>query len=95
MNFTLMYMYHIFQFPEDNPTKLFMGRLPRGTTVEDLRECFSEYGVLKDVYIPTNFRGFGFVTFASQAAANEVLNSTHVIKVSVHLSYFHAFCNFV
>ena len=68
-------------FQDDTPTKLFIGRLSKGTTIDDLKECFSEYGPLKDVYIPTTFRGFGFVTFGSQAAAREVLNSSHVIKV--------------
>lgn len=61
-------------------TKLFVGRLPRGTTVEDLRDHFSEYGVLKDVYIPTPFKGFGFITYGSQADANHVLKLDHHIK---------------
>lgn len=61
-------------------TKLFIGRLPRGATTEDLRTCFAEYGPLKDVYVPSNFRGFGFVTFASQAAAQAAMNTQHVIK---------------
>jgi len=64
------------------PTKLFIGRLPRGATTEDLRETFSEYGPLKDVYIPNNFRGFGFVTFPSQYAANAALSTTHILKGS-------------
>jgi len=64
------------------PTKLFIGRLPRGATIEDLRETFSEYGPLKDVYIPNNFRGFGFVTFPSQYAANAALSSSHILKGS-------------
>jgi len=68
---------------QDNiPTKLFIGRLPSGTTVEDLKDCFSEYGPLKDVYIPKNFRGFGFVTFGSQAAAQLVLSSSHQVNGS-------------
>jgi len=64
------------------PTKLFIGRLPRGATTEDLKDCFSHYGPLKDVYIPSNFRGFGFVTFPSQSAAYAALNTSHVIKGS-------------
>jgi len=67
---------------------LFIGRLPRETTTDDLRECFKDYAPLKDVYIPQNFRGFGFVTFGSAAVAEEALNSTHVIKGNyLNLSY--------
>jgi len=68
---------------DSDPTKLFIGRLPQGTTEDDLRECFSEYAPLQDVYVPKNFRGFGFVTFGSQSEAQEVLNSTHIIKGNV------------
>merc|ERR1712002_624234 len=74
------------RFPKEDakddimPTKLFIGRLPRGTTVEELRDHFSEYGSIKDAYIPTPFRGFGFVTFDSPSVADEVMNTTHVIK---------------
>jgi len=62
------------------PTKLFIGRLPRGATTNDLRDTFFEYGPLKDVYIPNNFRGFGFVTFPSQYAADAAMNTTHSLK---------------
>ena len=64
------------------PTKLFVGRLPNGTTTEELREHFQTYGPLKDVYIPKNFRGFGFVTFGSRASANQALTETHQLNVS-------------
>jgi len=66
---------------QDNmPTKLFVGRLPSGTTTEQLRDHFEEYGPLKDVYIPKNFRGFGFVTFGSQSAANAAMGVTHQLN---------------
>ena len=63
----------------DFPTKLFIGRLPDGTSADDLRECFSEYAPFVDVYVPQNFRNFGFITFASQTVAQEVLGSEHTI----------------
>jgi len=69
-------------FQDNNPTKLFVGRLPSGTTTEQLREHFQEYGPLKDVYIPKNFRGFGFVTFGSRSAANQALGETHQLNGS-------------
>jgi len=76
------------RFPKDRtvddiPTKLFIGRLPNGTTADDLKECFSEYGPFKDVYVPSNFRNFGFITFQSQHIANEVLKETHLIGGTV------------
>lgn len=68
---------------DTTPCKLFIGRLAEGTTTDDLRETFAAYGPFKDVYIPNNFRGFGFVTFASQEIAYEVINSTHTCKGSI------------
>jgi len=67
-------------FQDDIPTKLFVGRLPSGTTAEQLREHFEEYGPLKDVYIPKNFRGFGFVTFGSKTSANSAMGVTHQLN---------------
>ena len=44
--------------PHDNiETKLFIGRLPIGTTSGELTEVFKKYGPLKDVYIPQNAKG--------------------------------------
>jgi RNA-binding protein Musashi len=47
---------------------VFVGRLPADTTEGDLRDYFSTFGPLEDVYIPkaphsAQHRGFGFVTF--------------------------------
>ena len=45
--------YGVESMPNDNiPTKLFVGRLPIGTTSGELAELFSGYGGLKDVHIP-------------------------------------------
>ena len=70
-------------FQEDIPTKLFVGRLPSGTTTQQLCDHFEEYGPLKDVYVPNNFRGFGFVTFSSRTQANAAMGVTHQLNVSV------------
>lgn len=47
------------------PCKVFVGCLPLRpqVTSQELREYFSQYGELTDVYIPNPYRGFGFVTF--------------------------------
>jgi len=64
---------------QDKPMKLFVGRLPDGTTLEELREYFGEFGELQDVYIPTPFRNFGFVTYASSEDGKNVLRDSHAL----------------
>merc|ERR1712168_1007549 len=67
--------------PNDNiPTKLFIGRLPSGTTSGELTEVFKKYGPLKDVYIPQYAKGFGFVTFPSVVKAFKAMSDTHMCK---------------
>lgn len=51
-----------------------------------LREYFSKYGEVLDVFIPNPFRAFAFVTFADAGDAQALFNEDHIIKgVSVHL----------
>ena len=40
--------------------KIFIGRLPQEATVEDLREYFSRFGHITDVYVPKVVRLFYF-----------------------------------
>jgi len=72
----------------DTPTKLFVGRLPKETTADELTSYFSEYGTLTDVFIPKEFRGFGFITFGSVDAARQCLAATHVFK-RIYLNVSH------
>lgn len=57
--------------------KLFVGRLPEGTTENDLLEHFSKFGEIIDVYIPKPMRGISFVTFASGEVAKKVQSQNH------------------
>jgi len=67
--------------------KIFVGRLTEDVTTEDLREFFSKFGEIIDVYIPKPFRGFAFVTFNDPRAARLVCGQDYVIKTaSVHCS---------
>lgn len=59
------------------PKKLFVGRLPDGTTENDLLEHFSKFGEVIDVYIPKPMRGISFVTFASGEVAKKVQSQNH------------------
>jgi len=65
---------------KDTQMKIFVGRLPDGTTTEELQEYFSEFGEVKDTYVPNPFRGFGFVTFASSEVGKHVLQESHFFK---------------
>jgi cold-inducible RNA-binding protein len=66
--------------------KLFVGNLSWGTTNESLRQAFQAFGEVEDVHIVTDretgrSRGFGFVTFADDEAADtakSALNGTEV-----------------
>ncbi|BBN14650.1 RNA-binding protein Musashi [Marchantia polymorpha subsp. ruderalis] len=63
-------------------TKIFVGRLPPEATADDLRRYFSNFGRILDVYVPkdakkVSHRGFGFVTFAEEGAAERVALRTH------------------
>lgn len=53
--------------------KMYVGNLSWDSTSEDLKELFSQYGEVSDVYVPTDRdsgrpRGFAFVTMGSQDA---------------------------
>jgi len=54
---------------DENPTRLFVSRLPAEVSKEDLREYFSGFGQVADVFRPTTQptgvdpKGFAFVTF--------------------------------
>jgi RNA recognition motif-containing protein len=54
--------------------KLFVGNLAWEVGFEDLKEAFSKFGEVTDAFVATDkysgrSRGFGFVTFADEAAA--------------------------
>ena len=45
------------------PCKVFVGRCTEDMTADDLKDYFSNYGEVTDVFIPKPFRAFAFVTF--------------------------------
>lgn len=69
------------------PCKVFVGRCTEDITADDLREYFSEFGEVTDVFVPRPFRAFGFVTFLDPEVAQSLCGEDHVIKgVSVSVS---------
>ncbi|KAF6016914.1 hypothetical protein EB796_024782 [Bugula neritina] len=67
--------------------KIFVGRCTEEVTQEDLRDYFSKFGEVVDVYIPKPFRAFAFVTFASPNVAASLCGQDHIINnASVNIS---------
>lgn len=71
--------------------KIFIGRITSEINVDDLRDYFTKYGDISDIFIPKPFRGFAFVTFSElflgQEITPELFGDDHIIKgVSVHVS---------
>merc|ERR1719193_1090063 len=62
--------------------KLFIARLPSGTTQHEFKDYFASYGMLTEVFLPNPPRGFGFVTYASQNDAMRVLRMNHTLNGS-------------
>ena len=67
--------------------KIFVGRLTPDITVDDLKDYFSKFGEVVDVFIPKPFRAFAFVTFYEIEVAQSLCGEDHIVKgVSVHVS---------
>lgn len=61
--------------------KLYVGNLPYKATQSDLQDHFSQYGEVEEVVIITDratnrSKGFGFVTFATDEAAQKAIEAT-------------------
>lgn len=66
--------------------KIFVGRLTEDITTEDLRDYFSKFGEITDVFIPRPFRAFAFITFESEISQN-ICGDDHIVNgVSLHVS---------
>jgi RNA recognition motif-containing protein len=60
--------------------KLFVGNLSFATVEDDLRDLFSQYGTVTDVFVATDrvsgrSRGFGFVTMGNQAEGQAAISA--------------------
>ncbi|XP_068211716.1 TAR DNA-binding protein 43-like isoform X2 [Palaemon carinicauda] len=68
-------------------SKVFIGRCTEDITADDLREYFSKFGEVTDVFIPKPFRAFAFVTFLDPEVAQTLCGEDHIVKgTSVHVS---------
>ncbi|GJP29666.1 hypothetical protein CLOM_g19298 [Closterium sp. NIES-68] len=67
-----------------HPTKIFVGKLAHDATVGEIRDYFSRFGPVEDVYLPKDsakggHRGFCFVTFLEEEVAAFVAKRPHEI----------------
>ncbi|XP_045614927.1 TAR DNA-binding protein 43 isoform X3 [Procambarus clarkii] len=68
-------------------SKVFIGRCTEDISADDLREYFSKFGEVTDVFIPKPFRAFAFVTFLDPEVAQSLCGEDHIVKgTSVHVS---------
>jgi cold-inducible RNA-binding protein len=61
-------------------TKMYVGNLPFAAQEQDIRELFSQYGGVTEVFLPMDResgrpRGFAFVTMDSAEAMNAAINA--------------------
>eukprot|EP00088_Acartia_fossae_P009051 TRINITY_DN14365_c0_g2_i1.p1 TRINITY_DN14365_c0_g2~~TRINITY_DN14365_c0_g2_i1.p1 ORF type:complete len:505 (-),score=192.87 TRINITY_DN14365_c0_g2_i1:863-2377(-) len=69
------------------PCKVFVGRCTEDINADDLRDYFSKFGEVTDVFIPKPFRAFSFITFLDPEVAQSLCGEDHIVKgVSVHVS---------
>lgn len=72
--------------------KIFVGRLTEDVTGDDLRDHFSQFGEVVDVFIPKPFRAFAFLTFSDSEVAQSLCGDDHILRtasgaaLSVHVS---------
>lgn len=72
---------------QELPRRVFVGRCTEDLTTDDLRDYFTKFGEVTDVFIPKPFRAFSFVTFLDPEVAQSLCGEDHIIKgVSVHIS---------
>ncbi|SGY14298.1 BQ5605_C010g06133 [Microbotryum silenes-dioicae] len=68
--------------------KIYCGNLSWGTNTDSLRDAFSQFGQVLDCIVMTEpgtgrSRGFGFVTFGSQAEADAAIAAMHEQELMV------------
>ena len=72
------------------PCKVFVGRCTEDINADDLREYFSKFGEVTDVFIPKPFRAFSFVTFLDPEVAQSLCGEDHIVKGKSNRIHFFA-----
>lgn len=63
-------------------TKMYVGNLPFAASDNDLRDLFSNYGTVTDLFLPMDHttgrpRGFAFITMDSATGMQEAIKALH------------------
>ncbi|CAF2406527.1 unnamed protein product [Rotaria sp. Silwood2] len=73
-----------------NEQQVFVGSLPLGFTRENLIECFSQFGHVREAKIQMpvhdNKKNFGFVCFDDPEVASEVVKMEHIMYNNIRLN---------
>lgn len=77
---------------------MFVGRCTEDITAEDLKDYFSKFGEVTDVFIPRPFRAFSFVTFLDPEVAASLCGEDHIVKGNLFSKFIYVgiliFCNY-
>ena len=60
--------------------RVFVGKLPRSASHTEVKEYFSDFGEVEDLFVPSG-RGFAFVTFAAEEDGRACVRATHTFQV--------------
>jgi RNA recognition motif-containing protein len=71
-----------FQKDNDMNTKMYVGNLPFAASDNDLRDLFSNYGTVTDLFLPMDHttgrpRGFAFITMDTATGMQEAIKGLH------------------
>ena len=66
---------------ERSERKVYVSYHTQDLTVFDFREHFEKFGGVEDVFIPTPWRHYCFVTFTEKRVAQSLIGKEHVLKV--------------
>ena len=74
--------FFIFSFSHTMAKKLYVGNISWDASDQDLQDHFSQFGTVEEAIIITDrmsgrSKGFGFVTFAEDSAADAAIEGTH------------------
>jgi len=60
--------------------RIYVGRLTEDIKEADLRTYFSQFGEITEIFLPSPFRAFAFVTFVDAETAHNLYGNDHIIK---------------
>jgi len=63
-------------------SKVFVGNINETTTRTDLQHHFIKFGEIKDIYVPSPFRSFAFITFVDANVAQSLIGQEHFLNGS-------------